>query len=685
MPARRPRSPGLARTSDPRIRYVEPVTVGQPAHVRNDPLTYEIDPMTGAPYEWQFHAVGTDKALNLGRGDPSILVGVLDTGIAAVPDLAGKIAETFWDPSATTSAGDALGHGTFVASIIASRNDDGRGLAGFCGACRLAVYKAPRLTNVQVAEGIRTLTDAHVRVLNLSIVLDAPSQAVIDALDYAIAAGVLVVAAAGNDGQPAIDFPASYLQAPGGNAGPGIAVGASDRFGKRASFSNTGQQHSLLAPGTFTSGCKFGIFGAIPASPPAFETGGLCPVVISHLDGARYAYESGTSYAAPEVAGTAALVWALKPSLTSVQVAAILEQSATRPSGSGWSPTTGWGVLNARAAVEAATGRSAADVFLLQGLSVSRPRAAGDTVRGGRQGALGGRKRDLTRVGRLPNHVGHPVAAGLVAVHGRERDLHLHAAVLERRNADPQLDHALGARRDDSFRQLPLRRARLEDELGRRNGEVVDRSEDHVGLPDGVAGREQRVRDRDAAHAGGLGRADAVVGVLDRNADGGVDAETAGGLEIDVGSGLPSCDLLRGHRGRKEARDATGREHDVDQLAVRRRRKPERMAFRDAPHRVERAREPGRSRGVAVEHPLDDDPVDLFRRLVEPDAVVHVARPFGRAHPHHVPLRAVVPVPAALRRELLAHAVPDLLGVDEHAVHVEDDCADHRATYRRST
>lgn len=370
----------LGRVADPRIRYVEPVTVARPAHVRNDPLTYEIDPKTGVPYEWQFHAVGADQALNLGRGDPGILVGVLDTGITVVPDLAGKIAETFWDPTATTSAGDALGHGTFVASIIASKNDDGRGLAGFCGACRLAVYKAPRLTNVQVAEGIRTLTDAHVRVINLSIVLDAPSQAVIDALNYATAAGVLVVAAAGNDGQPAIDFPASYLQPPGGNAGPGIAVGASDRFGRRASFSNTGQQLSLLAPGTFESGCKFGILGAIPATPPAFGAGGSCPVVISRLDGARYAYESGTSYAAPEVSGTAALIWSLKPSLTSLQVAAILEQTATRPGGTAWGPSSGWGVLDARAAAESVAGRSSGDTFVLKGLSVTRPRRPSHVV-----------------------------------------------------------------------------------------------------------------------------------------------------------------------------------------------------------------------------------------------------------------------------------------------------------------
>jgi subtilisin family serine protease len=373
----------LARTHDAKIRYVEPVTPAHVAHVRNDPLTYRDDPATGVPYEWQFHAVGTDQALNLAKGDPSILVGVIDTGIDAVPDLTGKIADTFWDPSATKSAIDAYGHGTFVASIIAARNDDGFGLAGFCGACRLAIYKASPLTNVQVAEGIRTLTAAHVRVINLSIVLDAPSQAVSDAINYATAAGVLVVAAAGNEGAGTIDYPASSLQAAGGAAGPGLAVGASDHAGKRASFSNMGPQLSLLAPGTFDSSCNAGIIGAIPASAPDFGDAGSCSVVVTHLAGARYAYASGTSFAVPEVAGTAALVWSVKPSLTSVQVASILEQTATRPVGSGWTPDTGWGVLNANAAVESAAGRSSADVIVLRGLTVSRPRHPGDAVRAG--------------------------------------------------------------------------------------------------------------------------------------------------------------------------------------------------------------------------------------------------------------------------------------------------------------
>ena len=371
---------GLSRASDPRIRYIQPLQAARLAHVRDDPLTYQDDPATGAPWEWQFHAVGADQALSITHGDPSILVGVVDSGVAAVPDLTGKVAQTLWDPAAAKSAADTIGHGTFVSSILAARNDDGFGLAGFCGACRLVVYRAVPLDDLQVAEGIRALADAHVKIINLSIVLDRPSQDVIDALHYATSAGVLVVAAAGNDGSTSIDFPASYVQQPGGAASMGIAVGATDAQGARASFSNTGQQLSLVAPGTFNTGCTVGILGAIPAIATDFEETGSCAVTMTQTGGARYAYASGTSFAVPEVAGTAALVWAARPSLTSTQVASIIEQTATRPAGSGWNPSAGWGILNAKAAVESAAGRVVADAVVLSKLAVSRPRQAGTRV-----------------------------------------------------------------------------------------------------------------------------------------------------------------------------------------------------------------------------------------------------------------------------------------------------------------
>lgn len=304
---------------------------------------------------------------------------MVDSGVANVPDLRGKVAATFWDPRVDTSAADTVGHGTFVSSIIAARNDDGRGLAGFCGACRLAVYKADPLDDAEIAAGIERLTAAHVRIINLSVVLPTASQQVVDALDAAMSAGVLVVVASGNEGAGTIDFPASSVQPPDGVPAGGIVVGASDAAGRRAPFSNWGSQLSLLAPGSFDRRCGVGVIGALPEAASDFDRRGRCDTVFDY-GGARYAYATGTSFAAPEVAGIAALVWAAAPSLTNVQVATILEQTATRPVGVGWTPTAGWGVVDARAALEAATGRSSADSLTLSRLHVGGPRRPGATV-----------------------------------------------------------------------------------------------------------------------------------------------------------------------------------------------------------------------------------------------------------------------------------------------------------------
>jgi subtilisin family serine protease len=367
----------LAARKDRRLRYVEPLLRVAPAHVRNDPLTWRIDSRSGVPFEWAFHLVGADAALSLSKGDPSILVGIVDSGVANVPDLHGKVAETFWDARTNVSADDVVGHGTFVSSVIGAANDDGIGLAGFCGACRLAVYKALPLNDVQIAAGIQRLTDAHVRIINLSLVEPTASQDIVDAINYALAAGVLVVGASGNEGQGTVDFPASLLQPAGGGASGGIAVGASDAAGNRAAFSNWGSQLSLLAPGSFDTRCSLGILGALPRVATDFEGGQTCDTVYVDAAGNHYAYASGTSFAAPIVTGIAALAWAAAPRLTNVQVASLLEQTATRPPGTGWLPTNGWGVVDARAALESVLGHDAVDAVSLSDLHLAGLRSPG--------------------------------------------------------------------------------------------------------------------------------------------------------------------------------------------------------------------------------------------------------------------------------------------------------------------
>jgi hypothetical protein len=359
-----------------RLRYVEPIEHMQLFHRRNDPFTTTIDPRTNVPYEWPFSRVRVDRAMNVSRGDPAILVGILDTGWSPIPDLAGKVAESWYFTSQSPDAFDREGHGTFVASLIAANNDDGRGLAGFCGSCRLIVFRDTQLTQVSASTAVRQLTDRGVRVMNLSFGGPGISSLFADALQYAISRGVLIVASTGNDGGPNVSYPAAYLQPANGALGYGLAVGASDINNNRASFSTWGSRLSLVAPGTYDSSCNIGVAGALP--PVASEIDPLCYFKwVDPTTGSRYAYLSGTSFSAPEVAGIAALVWAARPSLKNYELADILEKSASRPVGSGWSPTTGWGVVDAAAAVELATGRSSADVLSLSELAFSGPPQGG--------------------------------------------------------------------------------------------------------------------------------------------------------------------------------------------------------------------------------------------------------------------------------------------------------------------
>src|SRR5207342_2220549 len=109
--------------ADPRIRYVAPLgPKRQLTAMPNDPLLSTIDPMTGLPYEWQFAPSHVDRALDLSPGSPTIVVGTIDTGVADVPDLAGKV-DARWtvaqDGTLTRDPGgnDVVGHGTAVASL----------------------------------------------------------------------------------------------------------------------------------------------------------------------------------------------------------------------------------------------------------------------------------------------------------------------------------------------------------------------------------------------------------------------------------------------------------------------------------------------------------------------------------------------------------------------------------------
>jgi subtilisin family serine protease len=299
--------------------------------------------------EWQFHATRSDLVPDsVLRAAAAITIGVIDTGAdVAAPDLAAKTPGTWNTRTGAPDIRDTNGHGTFVASLAGGSITNGDGIAGAGGDAQLLLVKSGSdggsFTDLDEAAGIMYAVDHGARILNLSVGGTTTSVTERRAVQYAIDHGALVVTAVGNDfdgGNP-VEYPAALVQPVGSNGagGAGLAVTASTPDGKRALFANTGSWVSLAAPGEH-------VFGAVSAtSPPAAYPR-------TPLAGSRaglYGYASGTSFAAPQIAGAAALVWAANPSLTAQQVAQILKETA---SGRGtWTPELGFGIVDVAAAV----------------------------------------------------------------------------------------------------------------------------------------------------------------------------------------------------------------------------------------------------------------------------------------------------------------------------------------------
>jgi subtilisin family serine protease len=290
--------------------------------------------------EWQWAASHADLVpLWVQQAASRVTIAVVDTGAdLAVPSLAAK-SPTPWNVlTASSAVSDQVGHGTFVASLAAGSVTSPNGMAGFGGEARLMIVQANRrgtdFTDVDEANGIVWAVDHGANIVNLSLGGTQTSQLERAAVAYAIGKGVLLVAAAGNAAQ--LGNPVMY---PGALIGrSGLVVGAADQAGHRAPFSTTGSYVDLLAPGV-------DVLGAIARGTP----GDLFTLASTPGADGAYGYGSGTSYAAPEAAGAAALVMAANPSLGAAGVARLIDASA---SGNGrWTNDIAYGNLNVGTAV----------------------------------------------------------------------------------------------------------------------------------------------------------------------------------------------------------------------------------------------------------------------------------------------------------------------------------------------
>ena len=297
------------------VEFAEPDYVVKAIGVPND--TYYAN-------QWGMTKIQAPQAWDITTGNATVIIAILDTGVDQDhADLAGKI-ESNKNYTTSNTTDDLYGHGTHVAGIAAAITNNTLGVAG--------VGYNSRIMNVKVlsdngsgstsgvVNGIIWAADNGAKVINLSLGDTNYSQTMQDAIDYAWNRGVVIVAAAGNDGVSTPHYPAYYSNA--------IAVAATDNVDAKASFSTYGSWVDVAAPGV-------NIFSTLPNHPNSI--------------GLNYDYLSGTSMAAPYVAGLAGLLWATSYGTSNTNVRNRIESTADNISGTG----TNWqfGRINAYNAV----------------------------------------------------------------------------------------------------------------------------------------------------------------------------------------------------------------------------------------------------------------------------------------------------------------------------------------------
>ena len=297
-----------------------------------------------------------------------VKVAIIDSGIdGGHPEFKGKVplARSWVGGSALT---DEDGHGTFVAGMIAAALNNNEGIAGMAFPAQLVIAKIARSdASIDVrdeADAIRWAADMGARVINLSIGglrdpfnprRDTFSRTEASASDYAVRHGAVLVAAVGNSDEapespwPFASYPAALPHV--------IGVSALTPTGNVPTFSDRDRIYNdISAPGQE-------IYSTLPRILTSFRP--LCQNQgYSDCGPDEFRHASGTSFAAPQVAAAAAVLFALKPTLQADQVINILERSSTDVNASNGckqcplqrDALSGWGRLDVSKAIAALDG-----------------------------------------------------------------------------------------------------------------------------------------------------------------------------------------------------------------------------------------------------------------------------------------------------------------------------------------
>ena len=297
--------------------------------IPNDPSYYR---------QWAYQNIHSETAWDYTTGSSSVTIAILDTGIDEThPDLASKIVAGHDFYYKDGNPHDLNGHGTHVAGIAAAASDNNIGVAGMSWGARLMPVQVLNELGVgytsDLIDGILWASQNGARIINFSLGGYSYSQPLQEAVNSAHNAGLLFVAAMGNEGSSNTYYPAAMNNV--------LAVAATGFYDERASYSNYGNHCDLAAPGG--GFLDPGIYSTMPTYD--------VDLTLSEGYSKNYDYLEGTSMATPFVAGLAALIWSRDPSLRADEVQQIMQDTAEDLGPSGWDPYFGWGRIDAAAAI----------------------------------------------------------------------------------------------------------------------------------------------------------------------------------------------------------------------------------------------------------------------------------------------------------------------------------------------
>lgn len=297
---------------------------------------YEIEDDTANSYQpsdtfysnqWYLNAIHVPQTWNLlkGRTQYEVLVAVIDTGIDLThPDLYSNIDTAHTVSCVTTDynpiSNDFTGHGTHIAGEIAAVFDNQTGIAGisnnYAKIAAIQCSDGKKITTAYAINGVNYAILIGARIINMSLGTASEDLLLKEALQKAYDADILIVCSAGNDGTDATHYPSAYDTT--------IGVIASDKEGNKRSGASYGTDNFISAPGERN-------YSTIPTG--------------------SYGYKSGSSMSAGVVSGAAALLISVDPTLTPENIKQLLASTATDTYQEGFDAYSGYGIVNAEAAV----------------------------------------------------------------------------------------------------------------------------------------------------------------------------------------------------------------------------------------------------------------------------------------------------------------------------------------------